>query len=69
MRAAGVPDGPAMGMALSAIPRAVKELGRDEALERLADVAAAPQNHTEDPYFSAVAERLVADYFTGERAA
>ena len=29
MRAAGVPDGPVMGVALSCIPRAVKQLGRE----------------------------------------
>jgi tRNA-splicing ligase RtcB (3'-phosphate/5'-hydroxy nucleic acid ligase) len=61
IRAAGVPDGPAMGVALGLIPRAVKELGRDEALERLADVARAPEASTQDPYFGAVAERLAAD--------
>ena len=50
-----------MGVALKCIPRAVKELGRDGALERLAAVASAPEQHTADPLFGAVAERLIAD--------
>ncbi|MBE2314986.1 RtcB family protein [Solirubrobacter sp. CPCC 204708] len=50
-----------MGVALSCIPRAVKALGRDAALERLADVAAAPDAHGDDEYFAPVAQRLVAD--------
>jgi tRNA-splicing ligase RtcB (3'-phosphate/5'-hydroxy nucleic acid ligase) len=53
-------------VALRAVPRAVKRLGRDEALERLADVAAAPRDHTDDEYFAEVAERLIAD--AAERA-
>ena len=45
IRAAGIQDGPVMGVALSCMPRAVKELGRDAALERLAAVASAPAEH------------------------
>ena len=61
IRAAGIADGPAMGVALRCMPRAVKRLGREVALARLAEVAAAPQRHVDDPDFAAVAERLIAD--------
>ncbi len=61
IRGAGIQDGPVMGVALGCMPRAVKELGRDEALERLAGVAKAPAEHVADPYFGTVAERLIAD--------
>jgi len=61
VRAAGVPDGPVMGVALSCMPRAVKQLGRDGALARLAEVAAAPAGHETDAHFGPVAQRLVAD--------
>src|SRR5215213_4219029 len=59
IRGAGIQDGPVMGVALGCMPRAVKELGRDVALERLADVAKAPADHVADPYFGTVAERLL----------
>ena len=61
MRAAGVPDGPAMGVALSCIPRAVKQLGREGALARLAEVAEAPGRFQDEVHFGALAQRLVAD--------
>jgi tRNA-splicing ligase RtcB (3'-phosphate/5'-hydroxy nucleic acid ligase) len=67
IRAAGVQDGPVMGVALRAMPRAVKALGRDEALERLADVASAPAEHTRDPYFAEVATRLIEAAAEAER--
>ena len=60
VRAAGIEDGPVMGVALGCMPRAVKALGRDGALARLAEVAAAPAEHADDPHFAAVAERLIA---------
>ena len=59
VRAAGIDDGPLMGIALRCMPRAVKGLGRDGALTRLAEVAAAPAEHADDPHFAAVAERLL----------
>jgi tRNA-splicing ligase RtcB len=59
IRAAGIADGPVMGVALRCMPRAVKELGRDEALARLAAVAGAPAEHTSDPHFEQVAQRLI----------
>ena len=58
IRAAGIADGPVMGVALRSMPRAVKEYGRDEALARLAAVAAAPADHTADPHFGQVAQLL-----------
>ena len=51
VRAAGVPDGPAMGVALSSIPRAVKQLGREGALARLAEVAATPERFEDEVHF------------------
>jgi len=60
IRAAGIGDGPAMGDALRCMPRAVKALGREGALESLRLVAADPTEHSDDLYFSAVAERLLA---------
>ena len=59
IRAVGIPDGPVMGVALRCMPRAVKQLGRDGALARLAEITAAPADHTADPHFAAVAARLV----------
>ena len=67
VRAAGIQDGPVMGVALRCMPRAVKHLGRDAALARLAEIAAAPATHVDDPYFAAVAERLIADAERAER--
>ena len=67
MRAAGVPDGPAMGVALSCIPRAVKQLGREGALARLAEVAATPERFEDEVHFGALAQRLVADQREADR--
>ena len=67
MRAAGVPDGPAMGVALSCIPRAVKQLGREGALARLAEVAATPERFQDEVHFGALAQRLVADQREADR--
>ena len=67
MRAAGVPDGPAMGVALSCIPRAVKQLGREGALARLAEVAATPERFEDEVHFGALAQRLVADRREADR--
>jgi tRNA-splicing ligase RtcB (3'-phosphate/5'-hydroxy nucleic acid ligase) len=59
IRAAGIADGPVMGVALRCMPRAVKALGRDGALARLAVVVAAPSEHAADDLFGAVAQRLL----------
>ena len=59
VRAAGIADGPVMGVALTALPRAVKAFGREGALAQLARVAAAPAEHVEDPHFADVAQRLL----------
>ena len=67
IRAAGVQDGPLMGVALRCMPRAVKQLGRDGALARLAEVAANPAQHETDTYFEPVAERILADARDAER--
>ena len=67
VRAAGVPDGPAMGVALSCIPRAVKQLGREGALARLAEVAATPGRFQDEVHFGALAQRLVADQREADR--
>ena len=68
VRAAGVPDGPAMGVALSCIPRAVKQLGREGALARLAEVAAhRPSRFQDEVHFGALAQRLVADQREADR--
>lgn len=50
-----------MGVALSCIPKAVKHLGRDVALQRLAEIAAAPDRYRDDPDFAPLAQRLVED--------
>src|ERR1700755_1832913 len=60
IRAAGIEDGPLMGVALTSMPRAVKELGRDGALEHLATVSNDPAAHTHDRLFGAVATKLIA---------
>jgi tRNA-splicing ligase RtcB len=59
IRAAGIPDGPVMGVALKCMPRAVKRLGRAGALARLSAVAAAPADHGGDEHFAAVAQRML----------
>jgi tRNA-splicing ligase RtcB len=68
VRAAGIADGPAMGVALSCLPRAVKVLGREEALRHLSRVAFEPDAHAGDPYFAKVAQRLIDDAAQKERA-
>lgn len=50
-----------MGVALRCIPKAVKHLGRDVALQRLAEIAAAPDRYRDDPDFAPLAQRLVED--------
>ncbi len=67
IRAAGIADGPVMGVALRAMPKAVKQLGREDALARLAEVAGAPDAHLNDPHFGAVAEKLIAAAAEAER--
>jgi len=59
VRAAGIPDGPLMGVALRCLPRAVKHLGRDSALAQLAQAAAHPEQHTADAHFAPVADWLI----------
>ncbi len=58
--ALGLEQGPAFGVALNAMPRAVKRLGRERALSELQAVVAAPGEHTGHAYFGKVAEKLVA---------
>src|SRR4051812_38882374 len=67
IRAAGIADGPVMGVALRAMPKAVKQLGRERALERLAEVAKAPADHLTDPHFGPVANRLIEAAAEAER--
>ena len=43
LAAAGLQPGPRIGVALRVLPRAVKRLGRDEALAELAGVVADPE--------------------------
>src|SRR4051812_42688369 len=59
LTAAGLPPGPVFGVALNVMPKAVKRLGRDQALAELRDVVATPEVHTSHPYFGPVAERLL----------
>lgn len=59
VRGAGIADGPAMGVALRCMPRAVKALGRDGTLARLSVVAADPSAHASDEHFGPVAQRLL----------
>jgi tRNA-splicing ligase RtcB len=68
VRAAGIADGPAMGVALSCLPRAVKALGREGALTHLSCVASDPPAHTGDPHFAKVAQRLIEDMAQKDRA-
>jgi hypothetical protein len=53
--AIGLEAGPVFGVALNAMPRAVKRLGREAALAELRDVLAAPDEHTGHAYFARVA--------------
>src|SRR6185437_14617139 len=59
--ALGLAPGPAIGLALRALPGAVAALGRERALAELAAVAAAPDAHLDHPRFAAVAARLAAE--------
>jgi tRNA-splicing ligase RtcB len=59
--ALGLPQGPAFGVAMNALPRAVKRLGRQQALAQLRDVVATPEVHTSHAFFGAVAERLLSE--------
>jgi tRNA-splicing ligase RtcB len=58
--ALGLEPGPALGVALKALPRAVERLGRERALAELRTVAAAPDEHLAHAHFATVARRLVA---------
>ena len=58
--ALGLEPGPVIGVALNALPKAIKRLGREAALAELRGVAAAPEEHTAHLYFGKVAERLIA---------
>jgi hypothetical protein len=58
--AIGLEPGLLFGVALNALPPAVKRLGRDEALAELGRVVAEPEAHTGHAYFAKVAEKLVA---------
>jgi tRNA-splicing ligase RtcB len=58
--AIGLERGPAVGVALNALPKAIKRLGRDEALAELQLVVAAPAEHTGHVWFGKVAEKLIA---------
>ncbi len=53
--------GPVTGVALNALPRAVKRLGQAEALAQLRLVVDTPGEYLDHPYFGTVAARLVAD--------
>jgi tRNA-splicing ligase RtcB len=57
--AIGLEPGPLFGVALNALPKAVKRLGRDEALAELGSVVAEPEAHTAHAYFAKVAEKLI----------
>jgi tRNA-splicing ligase RtcB len=57
--AIGLEPGPLFGVALNALPKAVKRLGRDEALAELRSVVAEPDAHTGHAYFAKVAEKLI----------
>jgi tRNA-splicing ligase RtcB (3'-phosphate/5'-hydroxy nucleic acid ligase) len=59
--AIGLRPGPVFGVALNALPRAVKRLGREQALAELQEVVTAPERHTGHPYFARVAEKLLDD--------
>jgi tRNA-splicing ligase RtcB len=72
--AIGLKQGPVFGVALNAMPKAVKRLGREAALAELRIVVAAPEEHTANAYFGKVAEKLIAararaDVMFTERAA
>jgi tRNA-splicing ligase RtcB (3'-phosphate/5'-hydroxy nucleic acid ligase) len=58
--AIGLKPGPVFGVALNALPKAVKRLGRERALAELAATIANPSAHVSHEYFDAVAKRLIA---------
>jgi tRNA-splicing ligase RtcB len=58
--AIGLEPGPLFGVALNALPKAVKRLGREQALADLQTVVAEPDAHTGHAYFAKVAETLIA---------
>jgi tRNA-splicing ligase RtcB len=58
--AIGLTPGPVFGVALNALPQAVKRLGREQALAELAATIAHPAAHTSHTYFDSVAKRLIA---------
>ena len=66
--AVGLQQGPVFGVALNAMPKAVKRLGREAALAELRAVVAAPEEHTGNAYFARVAERLIAARATADVA-
>jgi tRNA-splicing ligase RtcB (3'-phosphate/5'-hydroxy nucleic acid ligase) len=66
--AAGLPPGAVFSAALDAMPRAVKRLGRDQALAELRAVVAAPEQHTGHAYFAKVAQKLIASRARAEVA-
>src|SRR5262249_34202425 len=68
LEAIGLAQGPAVGVALNALPRATKRLGREAALAELAVVVAAPEQHTGHAYFAKVAEKLLAERAQAEIA-
>ncbi|MDX6596394.1 MAG: hypothetical protein QOE87_281 [Gaiellales bacterium] len=58
--AAGLERGPLVGVALTAMSRALERLGRERALAELRAVVAAPEEHAGHEYFAKVAEKLIA---------
>ena len=66
--AIGLKQGPVFGVALNAMPKAVKRLGREAALAELRAVVAAPEEHTVNAYFAKVAEKLIAARATADAA-
>ena len=58
--AIGLEQGPVFGVALGALPKAVKRLGREQALAELQAVVAAAEEHVDHPYFAAVAAKVIA---------
>jgi tRNA-splicing ligase RtcB (3'-phosphate/5'-hydroxy nucleic acid ligase) len=60
LKAAGLEQGPVFGVALNALPKAVKRLGREGALAELRLVVEAPEEHTAHEYFATVAAKLLA---------
>src|SRR5262249_52341327 len=57
--ALGFQSGPAMGLALRAVPAAEAALGAEEVARRLRSLAADPRGFVDDPYFGEVAMGLL----------